>query len=226
MPRQRSDDLVRRDGRLPHWQDPAYLLNVANAGPYGPDQSGYKVFRGTGHAATEGWKFHISAYPDNAEALAEILLPLLTRLNVFHKHLELHQLLTRTGVEVGKFIAYYPVSPRNAHTLALAISTELATHGMPHPKGPVIQDEMAFGNTGILYTRYGSYAYRCVKGPPGTNTCSWDPPRGLRPYHNTGRVRPSWIPDLRTDHSNALFPLYDAVRTLRGLPESQVAWVN
>lgn len=225
MVRPRSNALTAGDPRLPHWFDPAYQLHIANAGPYHPDPSGYKVFNGTRHHATEGWKFHVSAYGHNAEALAGVLLPLLTAGNVYHKYLELNVLRTRTGVETGKFIAYYPISPQDAHHIAAAIGNAIAGAGLVNQNGPTIQDEMPFGATGILYTRYGSYAYEYIKGPPNENTCSLDPPRGVRAYH-VGRVRPTWIPDLTTDVSNTLFPTYDARRTLRGLPESNATWVN
>lgn len=226
MTRPRRSAADSRNPPLPHWLDPHYRLNIAHAGPYHPDPSGYNVFYGTQQAATEGWKFHITAYPHNAEALAGVVLPVLTRLNVFHKYLELNVLRTRTGVETGKFIAYYPISPRNAHTLELAISTALGTSGLPNLGGPPIQDEMRFGNTGLLYARYGSFAYEFIRGPQGPQpTKSMDPPRGIRAYH-VGRIRPSWIPSLTTDFSNTPFPTYDARRTLRNLPESTAPWSN
>src|SRR5262245_2128544 len=102
MVRPRSNALAPGRPRLPHWFDPNYVLNIANAGPYHHDPSGYKVFNGTRHQATEGWKFHVSAHAYNAEALAGVLLPLLTNMNVYHKYLELNVLRTRAGVETGK----------------------------------------------------------------------------------------------------------------------------
>lgn len=221
MTRPRSNALTHEDPRFPHWGNPAHKLNITRAGPYRLDQSGYMLLRYP--ETSEGWKFHISAYPYNAEALAEVVLPLLTRMNVAHKYLELHKLGTLAGNAVGKFIAYYPVSPADAHAIALAIQSSVASMG--NLQGPVIQDEMRFGSTGILYTRYGSYRNEYISGPPETETKSLDPARGRRTYHQ-GYIRPSWIPDLNADHSTTKFPLYDARRKLRSLKESEVPWVN
>lgn len=226
MTRARSNALYPGDPRMPNWLNPQYRLVVPNSGPYRPDPSGYKLFYGNGHLATEGWKFHVSAHPHTAERLAGILLPLLTALDVWHKYLELHTLRTRTGEDIGKFMAYYPRSPAHAHLVAMRIAQALATQGSNRLDVPAIAGERRFGATGILYTRYGSYQYDSVKGPPGSNTRSGDPARGIKPYHATGRLRPSWIPDLWQDTSTAVFPQYDARRTLHGLPESTQPWVN
>ena len=183
------------------------------------------LFAGDRGTPAEGWKFHISAHPHNAEAIAEVVLPVLTKRQVWHKYLELHTLGTRTGNAVGKFIAYYPISPKDAHDVAAALSSVLASPGVRNLKGPVIQKEKRFGNTGFLYTRYGSFQYEYIKGPPDTGTCSYDSRRGKRNYH-VGHVRPSWINALQDDHSEIKFPIYDARRVLRGLPESKEVWVD
>ena len=47
------------------------------------------LYRGN-RVTPEGWEFHISAHPHNAEVLAEVVLPLLTRMDVLHKYLELY----------------------------------------------------------------------------------------------------------------------------------------
>jgi hypothetical protein len=139
---------------------------------------------------------------------------------VKHKYLHPALLRIRQGTDVGKFIAIYPTSARNAHTIALALSLHLRGH-----TGGAIPGEMLFGSTGVLFARYGSFEYEYVKGPPNTNTKSLDSPRGHRPYQQ-GTVRPSWIPDLNTDLSNTPFPRYDARRTLHSRPESNQPWVN
>ncbi len=232
MTRERSNALTKDDPRRPNWLKDDYVMPVPNAGSYSADPSGYIVHRGQRHHATEGWKFHVSAFPHSAETIAQIVLPVLQQLDVYHKYLELKKLPSRIGVEVGKFIAYYPISPNDAHQVAGAVGAALMRAALGESAGPAIQDELAFGPTKLLYTRYGSYAYEFVMGPPPRNpdgtptTKSMDPPRGFRDYHKSGRVRPSWIPDLLTDQSNTLFPKYDARRTLHTLPESTDPWAD
>ncbi len=224
--RARSNALFAGDPRLPTWMQPAYQMPVPEgAGPYHHDpMSGYELFSSTRPSPAEGWKFHISAYPWTAERIAGVVLPVLTAMNVWHKYLEIPKLTTRERDAVGKFIAYYPISANDAHTIAGELTSALARSGLPHLTGPAIAGEMAYGESGLLYTRYGSYQYEYVQAPGGMQ--SLDPARGLRPYHSAGRLRPSWITDLRQDASDTVFPRYDARRTLRGRPESSEPWTD
>lgn len=188
------------------------------AGPYHPDPSGYLVST-VGIMSSEGWKLHLTARPHNAAAFAALVLPVLTQLGVKHKYLHPAKLATRSGTDVGKFIAIYPTSAAQAHTIKIQLTPHLVGH-----EGPRVPGEMAFGPSNLLFARYGSFVYEYVKGPSGTNTKSLDSARGIRPYHR-GTIRPSWIPDLTIDQSPTAFPIYDARRTLHYLPESDVHWV-
>jgi hypothetical protein len=226
-PRQRAGGIAQNNAPLPHWLDPAFVYAPPQgAGPYQP-LMGYHVFKGTRHHASEGWKFHISAHPYNAEDLANTVLPILTQMNVWHKYLELNKLPTRQGVEVGKFIAVYPISCADAHAIAAALAAALHNR-----TGPAIASELVFGASTVLFARYGSFKDEWVLGPPNTNTKSLDPARGVRPYHQ-GQIRPSWVPDLTNDQNANAFPAYNRDQVFgrhgRGgthSNESQATWVN
>jgi hypothetical protein len=221
-PRQRAGGIAQNNAPLPHWLDPNFAyVPPQGAGPYVP-LMGYHVFYGTRLRPSEGWKFHISAHPHNAEALANAVLPILTQMNVWHKYLTLHMLHTRQGNEVGKFIAFYPVSCADAHAIAAALAAALHNR-----TGPAIAREMRFGASAVLFARYGSFLNEYVLGPPNTNTNtrSCDPARFPRAYHQ-GHIRPSWIADLTNDQSAAQFPQYPPGQVGHGVRESQATWVN
>jgi len=184
--------------------------------------SGYTAYSGQFDFRSEGWKFHISADPWNAEEMAQLVMPVLQFHNVKHKYLQLNQLRTRIGVEVGKFIAYYPYSCAHAHMIAAAISGTLT--GQRCAQGPIVKNEQPFGTSGVLYTRYGSYTSEFVIAP-GVELKSVDPPRGYRPYHDNGTIRPSWITPLLDDNTNTLFPKYNP-RNMRYWKESDLPWKN
>jgi hypothetical protein len=55
-----------------------------------------------------GWKLHVSAFPYHAEEIAEIVLPILCRLRIWHKYVKSSLLLSRmTSSDRGKFITIY-----------------------------------------------------------------------------------------------------------------------
>jgi len=55
-----------------------------------------------------GWKLHISAYPYNAQEIANVVLPILCKMRIGHKYVQSSMLLSRmTGEQRGKFITIY-----------------------------------------------------------------------------------------------------------------------
>jgi len=199
--------------------NPNHVLVFPNsATQYRFDPSGYIAYSPLCDFRSEGWKFHISAHPHCAEEMAQLVIPVLQAHGVFHKYLELNKLRTRVGEAVGKFIAYYPKSCLQAHTIAAEIDHVLG--GQACAQGPVVKDEQPFGISGVLYTRYGSYTSEWVRAPEGKK--SLDPPRGVRGYHK-GKVRPSWINALLNDHSDTLFPKHER-NEMKSLGESDRPW--
>jgi hypothetical protein len=170
----------------------------------------------------EGWKLHVTASPLDAATIAGLVLPELTQLGVPHKYLHPFKLSQKKkGKDVGKFIAIYPRSAGEAHRIEALLYSDLYGH-----TGPAVPGEKAFGLTGMIFVRYGSFVDEFILGPPGTNTKSLDSARGYRKYHQ-GTVRPSWIKDLDTDFDPTPFPNYNP-RTikLKLRKESDEVWVN
>jgi hypothetical protein len=62
-----------------------------------------------GYAAAGGWKIHVSAHPFNAQRVANLVLPILCNLHVWHKYVNsTTDLAQMTDGQEGKFITVYP----------------------------------------------------------------------------------------------------------------------
>lgn len=61
-----------------------------------------------GYYKPGGWKIHISATPDSAPTIFELVIPVLVSMRVWHKYVILDQFHLMTGTQAGKFITIYP----------------------------------------------------------------------------------------------------------------------
>lgn len=154
---------------------------------FGPDSEGYvqgKIFREwiPEQPPSEGWKVHVSASPDSAPQVADLVLPKLRAMNVAHKVVGTPEDLGRLGgTQAGKFITIYPRNVAEAKATVSTLDALLRGRGLT---GPVISGERPLGGSGLIYTRYGGFTKSTVTSPSGEEV------RDVR-----GTDRPSWIPD-------------------------------
>lgn len=106
------------------------------------------------------WKVHISAYPQNAQEVAEAVLPILYENKLWHKYVKSPQCLNRmVDGERGKFITIYTKdkdeSKSGEHTKWLCAKLKNALKGLT---GPDITDTRERKLDHMIYCRYcGNY---------------------------------------------------------------------
>ena len=163
----------------------------------------------------QGWKIHVCVHPDGQAALFHILSKLLCNARVAHKFLPFSAALRHeTGVAAwnritptqydgeGKSCVVYPRDPRHLimmyhwidgeiRRFNAELAAEAARTGQqpdllrPFPGG--VKGDMALGNSGFIYTRYGGFAGSMTMGTrkrvynPFTGHYEKDP-RYERPY--------------------------------------------
>ncbi len=126
----------------------------------------YKVWYGTRAKPGEGWKFHVSAWPWNAQRIAGLVLPVLIARNVWHKvFTPLSLMRTKlVGEAQGKFIAIYSISTQDTYDIAQALVGLLQGEDGPtvgnNPEG-----EQPVQNCRVLYSRYGGYKDETISAP-------------------------------------------------------------
>ncbi|MGH7155933.1 MAG: hypothetical protein ACREF3_18550 [Acetobacteraceae bacterium] len=118
--------------------------------------------------ASEGWKFHIAVAgaADAQRVLTEVTNKVLYPMEAAHKHWPTDDPIGVTDDNGGKWFAIYPASILNAFVIAAAIDDCLAALSVVPPGDGAIPHELKVGR-GFVYTRYGSYSYKAVKGPTG-----------------------------------------------------------
>ena len=85
--------------RIAHWKPVGNRYNV-------PIEVYKKVHKG--YIKTGGWKIHVSATPDKARQVAAAVLPILSRVEVWHKYVgNIVDLERMVGPQAGKFITIY-----------------------------------------------------------------------------------------------------------------------
>lgn len=131
--------------------------------------------------AEEGWKLHISATPESAQQVAEVL-PKLRQMNIHHKVVFSRDKLVRlnSGDQAGKFITIYPKDIDEAKRIVKILDEVLAGRGLA---GTVVEGERAVGSSGLVYTRYGGFTKMTVT----------DPSTKLEVEDIRGQIKPDWM---------------------------------
>ena len=113
-----------------------------------------------GEVPAEGWKIHVSANPQTAQQVAEVL-PKLRQMNIYHKVVLSKEKLAalNEGDQAGKFITIYPRDIDEAKRIVKMLDKALAERGLT---GPVIEGEKALGSSGLVYSRYGGFTKNSV----------------------------------------------------------------
>lgn len=114
----------------------------------------------SGHSLPyEGWKFHITALPELARLLLEIVCPVLIQNAHQHKYVRNRKIMRAelVGEQVGKFITIYPRNMAEARRVKARISPLLESlPGWLRTARPAPFDKR-LGASGILTTRYGAF---------------------------------------------------------------------
>lgn len=111
----------------------------------------------------KGWKLHITAYPRNANLIAQTVLPILYDMKIWHKYIKSPLLLSKmTDGQRGKFITVYTRdnddSPgAECSAVVAAVSPALADDSIEGP--PVAHErclaKMIYGRRSFDYTKPG-----------------------------------------------------------------------
>ena len=143
----------------------------------------------------QGWKIHVSACLDNAEAVAEAVFDYCIERGVSFKFVRSVQLLLLRNTKYadrgssGKFATIYPSDERQLHGILRELAERL--NGAP---GPYILSDLRWG-TGPLYVRYGGFAERYCVGESGRQELAIEDPAGrLVPDRRGPRFDPpAWV---------------------------------
>jgi len=102
----------------------------------------------------QGWKIHVSADTNNAAKVFDIVKPILEKEKISFKAVSDTGLLEHlnSGSQVGKFITIYPQSEKEAVKIAQEVDRALEGKGL---KGPKALNDTSFGNSGLVFYRYG-----------------------------------------------------------------------
>jgi Lanthionine synthetase C-like protein/Protein kinase domain len=118
-----------------------------------------------------GWKVHVSARPERAARVLDVVAAVCFEQDVIFKHLSntkffewLHHKYAARP-QSGKFIAAYPPDVRSARTLMERLRAELEGE-----RGPYVLTDRRYGDSGNVFYRYGSFAPRYREEPDGTRT--------------------------------------------------------
>ncbi|MFI5758065.1 class III lanthionine synthetase LanKC [Streptomyces sp. NPDC051569] len=143
----------------------------------------------------QGWKIHVSASPDNAEHLLDLVAPYCAEHGLFFKYINDRDTLSRRGSKYGdrtasgKFITLYP---RDEEVLERTLTElEELVGGTP---APYILSDLRWGK-GPLFVRYGAFVLKMTRGQHGTPVPAIVDPRGeLVPDLRRPSFRPpEWV---------------------------------
>ncbi|MGC8885066.1 MAG: FHA domain-containing protein [Candidatus Nanoarchaeia archaeon] len=135
---------VLEDGKTPAYQDHNWHFKIWA-----------KTEQRIKNIPPQGWKIHISAFPENAIEISKIVLPILQKEDVDHKVTKmngLEQFNSKGGPQQGKFITIYPKDDTQAVKIAKMLDKALAGKNF---KGPKIPTDKQYKN--IIYYRYGCF---------------------------------------------------------------------
>ncbi len=194
MTRPRSNALYSGDPRTPNFLQPNYSISVPGSGPYlrDPMNRAFVDFYGTRDHPGEGWKLHISAKPHNAEQLASVVLPVLTRNNIWHKFIDRPYVLGNlAGTQVGKFLVVYTISTSDTRAIINLLNPLLQGF-----EGPRVHGDSPVGGSPVLYARYGGFVSKFVMSPAGGKVID-----------NRNKTAPFWAPGFLAGR-NYKYPVY------------------
>ena len=145
---------------------------------------------------SQGWKIHVSACLDNAEAVLAVVHQYCVRARIPFKFVRSRRLLLLCNAKYadrassGKFIAIYPA---DGAELKLVL-TELGER-LEGQAGPYILSDLRWGE-GPLYVRYGGFAERYCVGADGEIEPAIEDPTGALVPDQRGPTfsPPPWVP--------------------------------
>jgi tRNA A-37 threonylcarbamoyl transferase component Bud32 len=121
------------------------------------------------HRAAQGWKIHVSARLERAQAVLDTVADICFARAVPFKHLSARQFFLvvhhKHGhrAQAGKFIAIYPPDVETARGLLEELSEALREED-----GPYVLSDRRYPDSRTVYYRYGSFAGRFRLLPDGT----------------------------------------------------------
>jgi hypothetical protein len=146
----------------------------------------------------QGWKLHVSADVESAQAVLRRALPVLLAEDAGFKVVSsIPQLaLLNHGMaglsQVGKFITVYPKDDAQAVRMAVALNE--ATRGL---RGPVVPSDRPLAPGSLVHYRYGGFGPKFIQAPSGEIQSAIAAPSGelvpdlrLEVYH-----APDWVVD-------------------------------
>ncbi|MFH8837196.1 class III lanthionine synthetase LanKC [Streptomyces sp. NPDC017868] len=127
----------------------------------------------------QGWKIHVSATADNAEAALRAVAAICARRQTDFKYLRSSTLLSTFNSKyahrgsAGKFIAIYPVDEADLKDLLEELSTALQGF-----TGPYILSDLRWSDSSPVFIRYGGFAELWVDGDDGKRVMAITAPDG------------------------------------------------
>ncbi|WP_433871268.1 class III lanthionine synthetase LanKC [Saccharopolyspora sp. CA-218241] len=144
----------------------------------------------------QGWKIHISATPENAEHVLDVVARYCFGAGIAFKFLRTERLVTAYSLKYaprsasGKLLTLYPVDDAELKTAVDALSEALAGQ-----RGPYILSDLRIGD-GPVYVRFGGFAPRYCFTEDGEQVLAVERPDGAlvpddrRPFFAV----PDWAP--------------------------------
>ncbi|GAA2974481.1 class III lanthionine synthetase LanKC [Actinokineospora diospyrosa] len=144
----------------------------------------------------QGWKVHVSATPDDGERVLDTVWDFCLRHRISFKFLPTPRLLRLINGKYanraasGKFVAIYPTTEAELHTVLTGLDAELA--GTPHAR--VLSDLR--WKDGPLHVRYGGFTRMLLTNAAGNRVPALlDPDGTLVPDRRTPVFHtPPWVP--------------------------------
>lgn len=151
----------------------------------------------------QGWKIHVSASPDNAEGLLDVVAPYCVEHLLMFKYINNHDILSRRGSKYGdrtasgKFITIYPPDVESLERTLRDLDDLIG--GTP---APYILSDVRWGK-GPLFVRYGGFVLKLARAEDGAMVPAIENPDGeLVPDVRRPSFRPpAWVtlPDCVTE---------------------------
>lgn len=134
----------------------------------------------------QGLKIHISAKPETALKIAEIVLPIIHTSDIKYKVMydlrymryiyylnqyDNKNLMIGDGrsTQAGKFIALYPSTQEEAREIIQKLDEAFKTHHLSSEDFVKVPGDAQVGDTGGIFVRYGKFTDIEYKGRPGNN---------------------------------------------------------
>lgn len=143
----------------------------------------------------QGWKVHVSASPDNAESLLDIVSPYCAEHLLMFKYINNRDILSRRGSKYGdrtasgKFITIYPPNTESLERTLRDLDELIG--GTP---APYILSDLRWGK-GPLFVRYGGFVLKLARAENGALVPAIENPDGeLVPDERRPSFRPpAWV---------------------------------